>query len=210
VVHLPTPTATVRPAISAAVVQTLWPVLAVVAAVALSLVEVEMIMTMSVYHPTGTLTLTAVVAGTALSVLAAVYALSQILTDIAMASGGHGPRHIDVVVILALVAFGALGATVLVMTGMVSATTIARYGLWVLLGLIAIFMFASGYTKSKVDDIFVSFLLLISIGGTAVTWAVDTGYITNAVAALGALGVMLIALFIAYARAGYQRVRRAR
>jgi len=106
------------------------------------------------------------------------------------------------------VAFGALGATVLVMTETISAATIARYGLWVLLGLIAIFMFASGYTKSKVDDIFVSFLLLISIGGTAVTWAVDTGYITNAVAALGALGVMLIALFIAYARAGYQRVRR--
>jgi len=122
----------------------------------------------------------------------------------------RGPSHIDVVVILALVAFGALGATVLVMTGTLSTATIAKYGLWAVLGLIAVFMFASGYTKSKVDDIFVSFLLLISIGGTAVTWAIDMGYITNAVAALGALGVMLIALFIAYARAGYQRVRRVR
>ena len=112
-------------------------------------------------------------------------------------------------IIFLIIAVGAITAVVLVQQNIVSSTTLAQYMIWVLLGLIALFAYAGG-TKSKWDDILVSYLLFLSIGGVGATWAINHNYVTQGYVALGALFFIFILLLGLYSRTGYKYVRGAR
>jgi len=109
--------------------------------------------------------------------------------------------------ILMILVFGAVGAVIAVHQGLISANVIAQYGMWVILGLIALFLFATG-TRTKWDDIIVSYLLLLSIGGFASTWLINKGYVKEGYIILGGLGLLFLLLLALYSKSGYQKVRR--
>jgi len=113
----------------------------------------------------------------------------------------------DILSILVVIIFGAIGAVIAVHQGVINAETIAQYGMWAVLGLIALFLFATG-TRTKWDDILVSYLLLLSIGGFASTWLINKGYVKEGYIILGGLGLLFILLLALYSKTGYRRVRR--
>jgi len=118
--------------------------------------------------------------------------------------GGFDTGWITIVIILV---FGAFGAVFAVHQGLISADVIAKYGMWIILGLIALFLFATG-TRTKWDDIIVSYLLLLSIGGFVSTWLINKGYVKEGYIILGGLGLLFLLLLALYSKSGYQKVRR--
>jgi len=115
---------------------------------------------------------------------------------------------VNILSVLVVIVFGALAAVVAVHQGLISAEVIAQYGMWVILGLVALFMFASGVTRTKWDDILVSYLLLLSLGGFGATWLINKGYVKEGYVILGGLGLLFLLLLALYSKSGYKRVRR--
>jgi len=113
----------------------------------------------------------------------------------------------DILSILIVIIFGAVGAVVAVHQGIISADAIAKYGMWAIIGMIALFMFATG-TRTKWDDILVSYLLLLSLGGFGATYLINHGYVKEGYIILGGLGLLFLLLLALYSKTGYKRVRR--
>ena len=109
-------------------------------------------------------------------------------------------------VIFLVLVLGAISAVVLVQQNIVSSTTLAQYGIWVLLGLIALFAFANG-TRNRWDDIIVTYLLFLSIGGVGATWLINNGHVSEGYLTLGGLFLVFILLLGIYSRTGYRVVR---
>ena len=121
----------------------------------------------------------------------------------------RGETSFNFAVIFLVMVLGAISAVILVQQNIVSSTTLAQYGIWVLLGLIALFTYASG-TKSKWDDILVSYLLFLSIGGVGATWLINNNHVEEGYLTLGLLFLLFIIILGIYSRTGYKAVRGAR
>ncbi len=111
-------------------------------------------------------------------------------------------------VILMLIVFGAIGSVIAVQQGWLTSDQIAKYGMWTIIGLIALYLFAGRVTRTKWDDIIVSYLLLLSIGGFTGTWLVDHGYVTQGYLLMGGMGLIFIILLAIYSKTGYAKVGR--
>ena len=111
--------------------------------------------------------------------------------------------------IILVLLLGAVGAVIAIEQGWVSAQTIGQYGVWALLGLIAIFAMASG-TRTKYDDTIVSFLLFLSIGGVISTWLVNNGYVSIGYMLMGGMLLIFLVVLALYSKEGYRHVRGAR
>ena len=107
-----------------------------------------------------------------------------------------------------LLIFGAVASVVAVQQGWITSEQVAKYGMWCIIGLIALYLFAGKVTRSKWDDIIVSYLLILAIGGFAGTWLVDNGYIAEGYLLMGGLGLIFLILLALYSKAGYQKVGR--
>jgi len=114
---------------------------------------------------------------------------------------------VNILSVLVVLVFGAVAAVVAVHQGIINAETIAQYGMWAILGLIALFLFATG-TRTKWDDILVSYLLLLSLGGFGATYLINHGYVKEGYVILGGLGLLFLLLLALYSKTGYKRVRR--
>ena len=110
--------------------------------------------------------------------------------------------------IFLLLIFGAVGSVIAVQQGWLTSEQIAKYGMWVIIGLIALYLFAGRVTRTRWDDIIVSYLLLLSIGGFAGTWLVDNGYVTQGYLLMGGLGLVFLILLAIYSKTGYAKVGR--
>jgi len=109
-------------------------------------------------------------------------------------------------VIFLLIIFGAVGAVVAIQQEWISAETVGKYGMWAILGLIAIYLFAGHFTRTKWDDLIVSYLLLLSIGGFVGTWLVDNGYTTYGYVLMIGMGLLFLLLLGIYSKTGYAKV----
>jgi len=98
---------------------------------------------------------------------------------------------------------GVIGSAVSIELGYITVDTIARYGMWVVLALVA-FMLFSRETKTEWDGIIASYLLLMSIGGLIATYMIQQGIRTGYIV-LGALFLLFIVLLILYGKHGYRK-----
>lgn len=113
-------------------------------------------------------------------------------------------------IIFMTLVFGAIGSVIAVQQGWLTAEQIAKYGMWAIIGLIALFIFAGNMTKNKWDDIIVSYLLLLSIGGFIGTYLIENNYTTEGYILLGGLGLIFVIMLILYSRTGYIKTRGGR
>ena len=110
--------------------------------------------------------------------------------------------------IFIILVFGAVASVIAVSQGWISGEVISKYGLWGFLGLVVLFMFATHVTRSKWDDIILTYLLVLAIGGVAATYMIDHGFITQGYLLLGGMILLFLLLLALYARVGYAKVGR--
>ncbi|MEM4429615.1 MAG: hypothetical protein QXM08_00445 [Thermofilaceae archaeon] len=103
------------------------------------------------------------------------------------------------VYILALLAFGAIATLGLAHYGYINPATVGKYGVWVIVGLLALYLIST-QTKNPWDNIIAGFLLLLSIGGIGAVWMIDHGMVTEGAILLGSLFLVFIFLLATYAR----------
>jgi len=110
--------------------------------------------------------------------------------------------------IFIVLVFGAVAAVISVQQGWISAEVISKYGLWGFLGLVVLFLFATHVTRSKWDDIILTYLLVLAIGGVASTYLIDHGFVTQGYVLLGGMILLFLLLLVLYSKVGYSKVAR--
>ncbi len=110
--------------------------------------------------------------------------------------------------IIMILLFGAIGSVIAVQLGYVSPEAIARYGMWIVLALVALILF-SRETKTQWDNIISSYLLLMSIGGLVATHMIQQGMKAGYIL-MGSLFLFFIILLLLYSRHGFKKTALAR
>lgn len=100
-------------------------------------------------------------------------------------------------IIIGLLAFGALAMGILGTVGIVNPAMIGKYGVWIIIGFMAIYI-VSTQTKTEFDNIVAGYLLLLSIGGVGSMYLIDKGMVGEGVVLLGSLFLVFIFLLIVY------------
>ncbi|MEM4619656.1 MAG: hypothetical protein QW607_05530 [Desulfurococcaceae archaeon] len=100
-------------------------------------------------------------------------------------------------IVIGLLAFGALAMGVLGTVGIVNPATIGKYGLWVIIGFMALYIITT-QTKTEFDNIIAGFLLLLALGGVGAMYLIDKGKVGEGVVLLGSLFLVFIFLLIVY------------
>lgn len=110
--------------------------------------------------------------------------------------------------VILILLFGAIGSVLAVQLGYATPEAISRYGMWVVLALIALILF-SRETKTEWDNIISSYLLLTSMGGLVATYMIQQGMRAGYIL-LGALLLFFIVLLMLYSRHGFRKTILAR
>ncbi|MEM4620878.1 MAG: hypothetical protein QW607_11780 [Desulfurococcaceae archaeon] len=106
-------------------------------------------------------------------------------------------KNTKLIMIIGLIAFGALATIVLSIAGVINAVTVGKYGLWFVVGLMAIYILTT-QTKSQLDNVIAGFLLLLSIGGVGSVWLIDQGKVGEGVVLLASMFLVFLFLLIMY------------
>ncbi|MEM4618954.1 MAG: hypothetical protein QW607_01940 [Desulfurococcaceae archaeon] len=100
-------------------------------------------------------------------------------------------------IVIGLLAFGALAMAVLGTVGIVNPVTIGKYGVWIIIGFMAIYIITT-QTRTEFDNMVAGFLLLLSLGGVGAMYLIDRGMVGEGVVLLGSLFLVFIFLLIVY------------